>query len=138
MNKIVVILVCLVVIVLTAVFIFRVVRAYRVGSLTVASSSAKPILTAITEEFSKKYNKPLDAFSLTVDIERDNYAKGSVRFKGEMGGAIWFAAKTNGTWKLVSDGQGPMSCESANSYNFPKDLVPGCIDTKNGNIFMQR
>lgn len=88
----------------------------------------KTVNEVITHQFSAKYQKPTSAFIIQTDVDTGAFAKGTVRYKGEMGGAIWFAAKTKKGWELAADGQGPMNCNVANKYNFPSDMVPACID----------
>ena len=100
--------------------------------------SEEVIASAIAEGFSKKYKRPADAFILSVDSNAGLFAKGGVEFKGEFGRGLWFGAKTAEGWELAFDGQGIMSCETATMYNFPKDLVPACIDIPNGNVFTER
>jgi|GEM_PF-4780615 len=93
----------------------------------------KTIVTDITNEFSKKYNKSVENIIVTVDTSSDSFTKGSIRFSDEAGGAIWFGAKDAAGWKLVNDGQGPMECGLAEKYSFPASFVPECIDS-NGNL----
>lgn len=104
----------------------------------VTGCGTKSTTEAIAEEFSKKYNRPTDEFVIETGTDTGLFAKGSVRFKDEMGGALWFGAKTADGWELVSDGQGPMSCETANRYDMPKDMVPGCVDMLNSGVYIER
>ncbi len=98
----------------------------------------EPIDIALAKAFAGKYEKPVSTYLIQTDINTGEFAKGSVRFKDEMGGALWFAAKTEKGWELVTDGQGPMSCELANKYKMPKDLVPMCIDLHKSNPLIKR
>jgi hypothetical protein len=71
------------------------------------------------------------AFSI-AKIEGD-YAQGGI--SGVGGGGMWFAAKVDGVWKLVWDGNGNIFCEDLKDYpNFPKDMIPECIDKTAGNL----
>ena len=64
--------------------------------------------------------------SMTVEGE---FAKGGVKFKDGMGEGLWFAARVNGAWKIVYDGNGIIPCDSIATYqNFPKDMIPSCYD----------
>ena len=70
-----------------------------------------------------------DANSLTVTVStiQGTYAKGMA--SASAGGGLWFAAKVNGTWKLVWDGNGTIDCTSLTAYpNFPNTLIPECYD----------
>jgi len=100
--------------------------------------SDRSTTVSITDEFSKKYKRPSGDFIIETQIDTGLFAKGSVRFKDEFGGAIWFGAKTANGWELAADGQGPMSCEIAEKYNFPNDLVPTCLDSENDNALVNR
>ena len=66
----------------------------------------------------------------TVSLIQGNYAKGMASVGG--GGAVWFAAKVNGTWKLVFIGNGTVQCSDLISYpNFPNTMIPECWDAVN-------
>jgi hypothetical protein len=68
-----------------------------------------------------------DAASMTITISKieGDYAKGMASEQG--GGGIWFAAKVNGTWKLVWDGNGQINCSSIAPYPaFPTSMIPEC------------
>lgn len=70
-----------------------------------------------------------DPNSLTISVSKIEglYAKGSA--SDETSGAMWFAAKVNGTWKLVWDGNGAISCSDLTNYpNFPTSMIPECYD----------
>lgn len=63
----------------------------------------------------------------TVSKIQGNYAKGSAG--GQGGGAQWFAAKVNGTWKLVFIGNGTVQCSDLTNYpNYPVAWIPECWD----------
>ena len=48
---------------------------------------------------------------------------------GEGGGGRWFAAKVNGLWKLVWDGNGIIKCSDLADYpEFPVSMIPECFD----------
>ncbi|MBI3385827.1 hypothetical protein HY031_01950 [Candidatus Gottesmanbacteria bacterium] len=68
-----------------------------------------------------------DAVDLNISVTKivGNFAQGSV--SGSGGGAIWFAAKVKGTWVLVWDGNGTISCNAVAPYaDFPKSMIPEC------------
>jgi hypothetical protein len=82
----------------------------------------------ISGDFAKKYNKPRENIILTIDKQTDKHAVGSVQFKNEFGGGLWFAANVDGVWKLAYDGQQIMTCDVAEQYNFPNTIVEQCYD----------
>lgn len=80
----------------------------------------------------KKNNWPADdSINVTVSTNDGIYASGTAG--GQGGGGYFFAAKTNGEWVIVADGNGTISCASLANYpNFPKTLIPECYDEKTG------
>lgn len=76
-----------------------------------------------------KHGSQANSLNITVSKINGDYASGGVSEQG--GGAMWFAAKTNGVWKLVWDGNGVILCSSLTSYpNFPSDLISECWNDK--------
>jgi hypothetical protein len=102
------------------------------------SVPAEDLSAQMQKEFSKKYGKPADTYIVRVKESSDAYAKGSIDFKDEAGGGLWFAAKTDAGWELVFDGNGIIDCATADKYQMPADYVPGCVDTTKENEFVQR
>lgn len=96
------------------------------------------IIAEMKKAFSLKYNKPKDTYILNIDQKDSSHAKGMVNFKNELGGGLWFAAKTDKGWELVFDGNGIMGCDIANKYSIPREMLRGCVDTHNGNAFIER
>lgn len=68
--------------------------------------------------------------TFTVSKIQGNFAQGGASAQG--GGAMWLAAKVGGTWKLVWDGNGTISCASIDPYNFPVSMVPECWNETTG------
>lgn len=85
-------------------------------------------LEQIRQAFADKYNKPLADVSVVVENNDNEYANGGVRFEGEIGGGWWLAAKVDGEWVIVADGNGSVLCEDIKNYNFPTSMVPECWD----------
>lgn len=76
----------------------------------------------------KKNNWPAnDPINVTVSTNDGTYASGTAG--GEGGGGYFYAEKVNGTWEIVADGNGTISCSIFTKYpNFPKTLIPECYD----------
>jgi len=56
-----------------------------------------------------------------------DFAKGMASDQG--GGGMWFAAKVNGEWELVWDGNGIIQCSDLTNYpDFPTSMIPECYD----------
>jgi hypothetical protein len=69
-----------------------------------------------------------DASTMTITVGKiaGNFAEGGAA--ASAGGGMWLAAKVNGTWHLVWDGNGSVLCSSVNPYNFPASMVQECWD----------
>jgi len=50
---------------------------------------------------------------------------------GGLPGGYFLAAREEGTWVIVYDGQATPSCAEIAPYNFPGDMVPECLDAEN-------
>lgn len=88
-----------------------------------------PVKDQIIKALSKKNNWDASKVELNITTTEGDYAKGDVKFKDEMGGGLWFAAKVNNIWEIVYDGNGVITCDMLTNYeNFPKDLIPQCFD----------
>lgn len=84
---------------------------------------------AIKNLFVAKYGKKAEDISLTFSQETDDFARGGVKFSqpgGEGPGGNFLAAKVDGQWKLVFDGNGGFACSELQKYNFPEEMVVGC------------
>jgi len=69
--------------------------------------------------------------TIKVNTNDGKYAGGSASDSG--GGGYFFAAKVEGVWKIVADGNGTISCASLKDYpDFPNTLIPECFDETTG------
>ena len=101
----------------------------------IASLTPMPTVdeTAILKNVIKKYivlKHNSNESSLTINVSKieGNYAQGGALEEG--GGAMWFAAKEDGVWKLVWDGNGTIECSTFTLYpNFPTSMIPECYDS---------
>lgn len=64
--------------------------------------------------------------NVNVSVVKGSLAKGTVGGSG--GGGYFLAAKTASGWVIVYDGQSTPPCSQIAPYNFPKDMVPECMD----------
>lgn len=96
-----------------------------------------PVKEAVAESLSKEYDRPASAFTVEVSNNTEAFARGTYN-ETLGGGGIWFAAKTDNGWELVSAGNGIAPCGDISGYDFPKDMIPQCIDTQNGNKLIER
>ena len=70
---------------------------------------------------------------VTISKNTGEFATGGIKEYEAVGGAYWLAAKTDEGWVCVYDGQSQPTCEQIALYNFPKDMVPECLD-ENGKV----
>ena len=48
--------------------------------------------------------------------------------RGGVDNGYFLAAKVNGQWQIVDDGQGALDCQVLSTYGFPLSMVPECSD----------
>jgi len=96
------------------------------------SPQLKSDLELIREAMASRHSKPVA--DTTVNISKLNipYASGGVKFEGEIAGAWLLAYKTNDGWVIVEAGNGTVTCELIEPYNFPVDMVPECWSETDG------
>ncbi len=88
---------------------------------------------AIKEAVYKKFKSDASKLKVTVSKIENGFAKGGiVEVSSEVGGGYFIAAKVDGSWIIVYDGQAQPSCSQIAPYSFPKDMVPECLDSKGG------
>ncbi|MFC1711337.1 hypothetical protein ACFLZ1_01990 [Patescibacteria group bacterium] len=105
-----------------------------------ATSSALPEVSPVSENetisdsdqirqaLADRHSKALSETEATINEFDGSYAKGLVRFAGEIGGG-WFLAYNDGTsWLIVADGNGTVICADIEPYDFPVSMVPECWD----------
>lgn len=65
-----------------------------------------------------------------------DYATGGAGGKTPQdGGGIWFAAKKNGEWNIVWDGNGSVMCSDLVEFpDYPSELIAECYDLRTGKI----
>lgn len=83
--------------------------------------------------FVAKYGVSAESWDVKVASIEGSFAKGSVNTNE--GGGMWFAAKTNGSWKLIWDGNGVIECDRIYPYPaFPEEMIPECYSTASGKL----
>ena len=86
------------------------------------------VIAAIKDLFIKKYNKKTDEVTITINQQDATHIRGGVKFgaSGVGEGGIFLAAKVNGVWQLIFDGNGQIDCALVAPYNFPADMISDC------------
>lgn len=74
-----------------------------------------------------KYPKYAASLEANIEEEDESHARGSVIFEPGAPGGIFLAAKIDGKWKIVYDGNGQIPC-SLSKYNFPSSMLSDCAD----------
>ncbi len=77
-----------------------------------------------------------DSVVIEINKVEGNYAYGAANppVPGP-GGGMWFAAKVNGKWTLIWDGNGGILCKDFTPYpDFPKDMLSECYDDSLGKV----
>lgn len=99
----------------------------EVPTATPVANENDAIIAAVKAGLIAEHGQNAAGMTITTSKIEGDYAKGMASEQG--GGGIWFAAKVNGTWKLVWDGNGIIFCSDLTPYpNFPTDLIPDCWD----------
>ncbi|MCL4389869.1 MAG: hypothetical protein M1484_00810 [Patescibacteria group bacterium] len=94
---------------------------------TVPASDQTILETVIPKYIAAKHGGSASSLEVSVSKIDGDFAKGMVSDQG--GGGLWFAAKEDGLWKLVWDGNGMIQCSTFSLYpNFSTSLVPECWD----------
>lgn len=94
------------------------------------------VVAAVRTSLVAKHGQQAADMNITMSKVEGDYAKGSATEAG--GGGMWFAAKVNGNWVLVWDGNGQINCSDIAPYpNFPTDLIPECWDTARSRLIIR-
>jgi hypothetical protein len=102
-------------------------------SPTATAASTASLVSDVKAALIAEHGQNAANLNITVSKVEGNYAQGGASEEGA-GGGMWFAAYVDGTWKLVWDGNGIIYCSDLTAYpNFPKDMIPECIDKATGN-----
>ncbi len=91
-------------------------------------------LEQISQALADRHSKPVEDANVTIQDNDGEYAKGGVVFEGEIGGGWWLAAKVDGEWIIVADGNGSVLCADIEGYDFPTSMVPECWDEATSTI----
>jgi len=70
---------------------------------------------------------------ISVNRRIASHATGTIKEFEAVGGAYWLAAKTAEGWVGVYDGQAQPECVEIETYVFPVDMVPECLNSS-GNV----
>jgi hypothetical protein len=98
------------------------------------NAKAENIADEIKTQLVAKHGPSAQELEVTISKVVGDYAQGGASVIGE-GGGMWFAAKINGGWQLVWDGNGIITCDDVSGFpDFPTSMIPQCYDTATGNM----
>lgn len=94
----------------------------------------EPENTELTEDlnsiilnlFEEKYPENPDGTSIDITQQTAVHARGSVSFADGMAGGNWLAAKVEGDWQIVYDGNGVIPCSLRIDFGFPDEMLNDC------------
>jgi len=81
----------------------------------------------IKQLFTDKYPQYAETLSVRIDQQAEKYVRGSVTFVTGKAGGIFLAAKIDGQWQIVHDGNGQILCSLA-EYGFPSEMLSDCAE----------
>lgn len=83
-------------------------------------------IEAIKKAVYEKTGIAEDKAQIIVSTREGDYVKGGISFGQDVGGAYFIAAKKDGIWIVVYDGQSTPTCKQLSQYAFPASMVPEC------------
>jgi len=92
--------------------------------------------TSLKQLFVDKYNRDISEIIIDIEREKNGYIKGGVKLKpgNYENSGMFLAAKIDGKWELVYDGNGAIPCSSVKPYDFPVNMVVECFSENTGEI----
>lgn len=97
-----------------------------VKAVTPTVDETAALTTAVKAGLIAEHGPTASAMNVTISKLQGNHASGGAVDPSSVGGGMWLAAKVNGKWVLVWDGNGTISCEKTDPYNFPVSMLPEC------------
>ncbi|MFH1088363.1 MAG: hypothetical protein V1719_00805 [Patescibacteria group bacterium] len=95
----------------------------------ISNTTSVDDLVMIKQALVEKTSWPADQTTVSVLQNTGDHARGGVTFSDANGaeGGYWFAVKTEeGTWRIVLDGNGTISCDKMRDEGFPEAMIPDC------------
>jgi hypothetical protein len=75
---------------------------------------------ALKESLAAHLGMNVNDLTIVINENTGSYARGGVD------NGYFLAAKVNGQWQIVADGQGALDCQVLSQYSFPPSMVPEC------------
>jgi len=100
------------------------------------AKEAEDLVVIFKQLFSDKYSRVIEDINIDINKKDETHVWGSVKFVGEISGGWFLGYKEGGIWIIVQDGNGTISCETIEPYDFSADMVPECV-TADGRVMMR-
>ena len=101
--------------------------------VTPVQSDWDELPTSIKGALIAKYGPDAELMKVTVSEIQGGFAKGTASSTTD--GGLWFAAKIDGKWHLVWDGNGVVECNALDQFpGFPNSLVSECFDSSSNTM----
>ncbi len=94
----------------------------------VEEESDESVIETLKFLFAEKYEKRIEDVTVEISKREGDYLTGGVKFAGEIAGGYVLAAKVNGAWRIIFDGNGNYTCGVVDVVDFPSNLAPECWD----------
>lgn len=97
----------------------------------VVTASATPLIddsVLLRAAVLTKSGIPAAKFEFSLGEIQGNVARGSVRNSDDMGGAAWFAGKTEAVWTISYIGQGVPMCADLGTFAYPTTWLSHCVN----------
>ncbi|MEI7619996.1 MAG: hypothetical protein WCJ57_00300 [Candidatus Falkowbacteria bacterium] len=95
-------------------------------AVSAEKTTYKDRLSMLKDLFSKKTGKTTNDIVINISREDNTHIKGIVTVKDVYNG-VFLAARTNGEWAIIWDGNGKYPCNDIKDYNFPAEMVNDCL-----------
>ncbi len=116
----------LVAILLVGIVIVTGLTIYFITNNTSKTETPEQIIKNLLTPEEKASNPEIKIIKST-----DDYIRADLFFNP--GGYYILAAKVDGKWQKVLEGNGIPTCKEVIPYNFPRDIIPSCLDEE-GNL----
>jgi len=73
-------------------------------------------------------------FEFSIGKNLGTMARGSVRNTDDPSGAVWFAGKKNGVWKVSYVGQGVPTCAEIADFPYPTTWLSHCLNANGDTV----
>lgn len=98
------------------------------GSTPENAGNSNPAIVELTNLFAKKYNLDPSNIIISINIDRGQFLRGSVKFSLDENapGGYFLARLKNGQYEIAVDGNGQIDCQLVS--DFPTDMISDCVE----------